>query len=63
VLAQEIQLVAGLQRGMHQPGFTHPVLSGEERRVINMDRNLERCLDLPEAERASDGAAGRMVPM
>jgi len=27
------------------------VLSGEERRVINMHRNLERYLDLPEAER------------
>jgi choline monooxygenase len=63
VLAQEIQLVAGLQHGMHQPGFTHPVLSGEERHVINMDRNLERCLDPPEAERATDGVAGRLVPM
>ena len=43
--------MAGLQHGMHQPGFTHLVLSGEERRVINMHRNLERYLDLPEAER------------
>jgi hypothetical protein len=31
--------------------------------VINMDRNLERCLDPPEAERATDGVAGRLVPM
>jgi hypothetical protein len=42
-----------LQRGMHQPGFTHVVLSGEERRVINMHHNLERYLDLPESERIS----------
>jgi hypothetical protein len=40
------QLLAGLQRGLHQPGFTHLVLSSEERRVINMHRNLERYLDL-----------------
>jgi choline monooxygenase len=39
------------------------VLSGEERRVINMQRNLERYLNLPDAERMSDGAADRMVPM
>lgn len=49
------QLLPGLQRGMHQPGFTHLVLSGEERRVINMHRNLERYLDLPESERISGG--------
>ena len=36
---------------MHQPGLTHLVLSGEERRVINMHRNRERYLDLPEPER------------
>jgi choline monooxygenase len=48
---------------MNQPGFTHLVLSGEERRVINMHRNLERYLDLSEAERMRDGAAGRMMPM
>jgi hypothetical protein len=51
VLTQDIRVLPGLQRGMHQPGFTHLVLSGEERRVINMHRNLERYLDLPEAER------------
>jgi len=55
VLTQDIQLLAGLQRGMHQPGFTHLTLSGEERRVINTHRNLERYLnlseDLPQSER------------
>ena len=58
VLTQDIRVLASLQRGMHQPGFTHLVLSGEERRVINMHRNLERYLDLPESERISGGAAG-----
>ena len=51
VLSQDISVLAGLQRGLHQPGFTHLVLSGEERRVINMHRNLERYLGLPDAER------------
>jgi choline monooxygenase len=48
-------VLPGLQRGMHQPGFTHLVLSGEERRVIDMHRNLERYLDLPESERIGEG--------
>lgn len=56
VLTQDIAVLAGLQRGMHQPGFTHLVLSSEERRVINMHRNLERYLDLPAAQRMSGGA-------
>ncbi|SPM33611.1 rieske (2Fe-2S) domain-containing protein, partial [Mycobacterium rhizamassiliense] len=56
VLTQDIRVLAGLQRGMHQPGFTHLALSGEERRVINMHRNLERYLDLPASERISGGA-------
>jgi len=55
VLTQDVQVLAGLQRGMHQPGFTHLTLSGEERRVINMHRNLERYLDLPESERTTGG--------
>ncbi|MCV7286767.1 hypothetical protein H7J87_15685 [Mycolicibacterium wolinskyi] len=29
------------------PGFTHLVLSGEERRIINVHRNLERYLQPP----------------
>lgn len=55
VLTQDITVLAGLQRGLHQPGFTHVVLSNEERRVINMHRNLERYLDLPESERITGG--------
>lgn len=57
VLTQDIAVLPGLQRGMHQPGFTHLVLSSEERRVINMHRNLERYLDLPAAQQMSGGAA------
>jgi len=56
VITQDLRVLAGLQRGMHQPGFTHVVLSSEERRVINMHRNLERYLDLPESERMTGGS-------
>jgi choline monooxygenase len=49
VMTQDITVLAGLQRGLHQPGFTHLTLSNEERRVINMHRNLERYLGLPES--------------
>ncbi|MEO3756961.1 aromatic ring-hydroxylating dioxygenase subunit alpha [Mycobacterium sp. B14F4] len=58
VLTQDISVLAGLQRGLHQPGFTHLTLSGEERRVINMHRNLERYLDLPQSERMTGGESG-----
>ncbi|PRC53047.1 (2Fe-2S)-binding protein, partial [Mycobacterium sp. ITM-2017-0098] len=43
------------QRGLHQPGLTHLVLSHEERRVINMHRNLERYLQLPESDCLTGG--------
>ena len=55
VLTQDITVLPGLQRGLHQPGLTHLALSNEERRVINMHRNLERYLDLPESERITGG--------
>ncbi len=55
VLSQDISVLAGLQRGMHQPGFTHLTLSNEERRVINMHRNLDRYLELPESDRITGG--------
>lgn len=57
VLTQDIRVLSGVQRGMHQPGFTHLVLSGGQRRVINMHRNLERYLDLPAPERMHGGTA------
>jgi choline monooxygenase len=53
VLTQDISVLAGLQRGLHQPGLTHLTLSSEERRVINLHRNLDRYLDLPEQDRIS----------
>lgn len=55
VLTQDITVLPGLQRGMRQPGFTHVVLSNEERRVINMHRNLERYLELPGPDRITGG--------
>ncbi len=55
VLSQDIAVLAGLQRGLHQPGLTHLALSNEERRVINMHRNLERYLELPDQERMTGG--------
>ncbi len=62
VLTQDISILAGLQRGLHQPGFTHLTLSGEERRVINLHRNLERYLDLPEADLMTGGETGDGTP-
>lgn len=55
VLTQDITVLAGLQRGLHQPGFTHLTLSNEERRVINTHRNLERYLELPDKDRMTGG--------
>jgi len=55
-LTQDIRVLAGLQRGMHQPGITHLALSSEERRVIDLHRNLERYLHLPEPDRISGGS-------
>jgi phenylpropionate dioxygenase-like ring-hydroxylating dioxygenase large terminal subunit len=55
VLTQDISVLAGLQRGLHQPGFRHLTLSNEERRVINLHGILERYLDLPEPERMTGG--------
>src|SRR4029079_3724746 len=55
VLSQDIAVLAGLQRGLHQPGLTHLTLSNEERRVINMHRNLERYGQLPASERMTGG--------
>ncbi|KUI41517.1 (2Fe-2S)-binding protein [Mycobacterium sp. IS-1590] len=58
VLTQDISVLAGLQRGLRQPGLKHLTLSNEERRVINMHRNLERYLDLPESQRMTGGEPG-----
>jgi choline monooxygenase len=55
VMSQDINVLAGIQRGLHQPGFSHLTLSNEERRVINMHRNLECYLGLPESDRVTGG--------
>ncbi len=46
VLSQDVGNFARSQRGLHQPGLTHLVLSNEECRIANLHRNLERWLDL-----------------
>ena len=46
VLNADVAIAPSVQRGMRQPGFTHLALSGEEIRVINTHRNLERYLGL-----------------
>ena len=49
VLGQDVEVMAGVQRGVNQPGFTHLVVSGEECRLVNTHRNLERYLGLEPA--------------
>jgi len=46
VLNQDAAVLAGIQRGMHQPGTVDIVLSQEEKRVINTHRNLEHYLGI-----------------
>jgi hypothetical protein len=46
VLSQDTSVLETMQRGLHQPGFTHLTLSSEECRIINMHRNLERVLGI-----------------
>jgi phenylpropionate dioxygenase-like ring-hydroxylating dioxygenase large terminal subunit len=46
VLNADTSVAEGVQRGLHQPGMTHLTLSGEECRVINTHRNLERYLGI-----------------
>jgi phenylpropionate dioxygenase-like ring-hydroxylating dioxygenase large terminal subunit len=50
VLNQDVAILPRVQRGMHQPGFTHLALSSEECRLINTHRNLERYLDIRPSE-------------
>lgn len=46
VLNQDTAVVAGVQRGMSQPGCTHLTLSDDECRIANTHRNLERYLGI-----------------
>ncbi len=44
VLNQDVDNIEKAQRGLYQPGFTHLSLSGEECRIANLHRNLDRYL-------------------
>jgi choline monooxygenase len=53
VLNQDLANFEGSQRGMHQPGLTHLTVSPtEERRIVNLHRNLEEFLDIHPTELA-----------
>ena len=45
VLNADVGVMASVQRGLHQPGLTHLVVSGEECRILNMHRNLSRYVE------------------
>jgi choline monooxygenase len=50
VFSQDIANLQRVQRGLHQPAFTHLTLSHEERRITNLHRNLERYLAIEPTE-------------
>ena len=50
VINQDIEALGRVQRGLHQPGFTHLTLSGEECRIVNLHRNLETYLGIEPTE-------------
>jgi hypothetical protein len=53
VLNQDLANFARSQRGLHQPGITHLHVSPtEERRIVNLHRNLEDYLGIVPSELA-----------
>jgi choline monooxygenase len=59
VIGQDVKLLEGIQRGMHQPRPDHVVVGSEEVRVVNLHRNLERYLGISPTEmQPLDGATG-----
>jgi phenylpropionate dioxygenase-like ring-hydroxylating dioxygenase large terminal subunit len=50
VFNQDIANLQHVQRGLHQPGFTHLTLSHEEIRIESLHRNLERYLGIQPSE-------------
>ncbi len=51
ILNQDFANFARSQRGLHQPGLTHLLVSPtEECRIVNMHQNLERYLDISPTE-------------
>lgn len=57
VLDADVSVAPRVQRGFHQPGFTHLVLSSEECRIVNTHRNLERYLGIAPSELSGGPAA------
>ena len=50
VFNQDAAMLRTAQLGLRQPGLRHIVLSGEECRIVNMHRNLERQLGIEPSE-------------
>ncbi len=50
IVNQDVVALGRVQRGLHQPGFTELVLSGEECRIVNLHRNLEHFLGVSPSE-------------
>ena len=50
IVNQDVAALGRVQRGLHQPGFTELVLSGEECRIVNLHRNLEHFLGISPSE-------------
>ncbi len=50
VIDQDVEALGRVQRGLHQPGLTELVLSGEECRIVNLHRNLEAYLGIEPSE-------------
>ena len=48
VFNQDVRAMARMQRGLSQPGFTHTIVSSEERRIVNTHRVLATYLDQPD---------------
>ena len=44
IFDQDVENLPKVQRGLHQPGFTHLRLSAEECRIVNLHRHLETAL-------------------
>jgi hypothetical protein len=53
VLDADVDVLAGMQVGLSQPGLDEIVLAREECRIVNMHRNLERALGLGAGERVA----------
>lgn len=51
VFNQDVRIMASLQRGMRQPGFTETIVSSEERRIVNSHRVMATYLDDNQAPR------------